>query len=131
MSLNKRINCGHYAAVSISEHFKEIWCDSVETGFICDITGSHGRKDVDVGLLGCDTVWTRKQIPTFRRNILSPSSALKMEKIYLSETSVSTHKSTWRHTEDGDSIFLRNACIYLRVHATSQPRKTISTWMVQ
>jgi hypothetical protein len=27
-------------------------------------------------------VWTRKQIPMFQRNILPPSSALKMEVVY-------------------------------------------------
>jgi hypothetical protein len=28
----------------------------------------------DVVLLGCDAMWTHRQIPTFRRNILSQSS---------------------------------------------------------
>jgi hypothetical protein len=26
--------------------------------FLCDIWGSHGGEDVDVGLLGCNAVWT-------------------------------------------------------------------------
>jgi hypothetical protein len=30
---------------------------------------------VDFVLLGCDAVWTCGQIPTFRRNMLCPSSA--------------------------------------------------------
>jgi hypothetical protein len=33
---------------------------------------------VDVGLLGCNVVWTCMQIPMFRRNILPPSSGLKI-----------------------------------------------------
>jgi hypothetical protein len=41
-----------------------------------EIWGSHGGKDVDVVLLGCNAVWTCRQIPTFRRNILPPSSGL-------------------------------------------------------
>jgi hypothetical protein len=51
-------------------------------------------KFVDVGLLGCNAMWTCKQIPTFRRNILPPSSglmrALKKEVVCSSETLVST-----------------------------------------
>jgi hypothetical protein len=34
------------------------------------------KDEVDV-LLGCDAVWTHRQVSTFRRNILSPSSGLK------------------------------------------------------
>jgi hypothetical protein len=40
----------------------------------CEIWGSHGGEDVDVGLLGCNAVWTCRYIPTFRRDILSLSS---------------------------------------------------------
>jgi hypothetical protein len=45
----------------------------------CEIWDSHGDEDVDVLVLGCDDVWTRRQIPTFQRNLLSPSSALKRQ----------------------------------------------------
>jgi hypothetical protein len=41
--------------------------------------GSHGGEDVGVGLLGCDVVLTCMSMPTFRRNILPPSSGLKMD----------------------------------------------------
>jgi hypothetical protein len=37
------------------------------------------------------------QIPAFRGNVLSPSSALKIAAVSFSETMVSTHKSTWRY----------------------------------
>jgi hypothetical protein len=30
--------------------------------------------------------------------------------------------------EDEDSMFLRNAGIYLRIHTASQPRRTSATW---
>jgi hypothetical protein len=56
----------------------------------------RGSEDVDVGLLGCNVVWTRREIPTFRRNILSSSSRLKMKAERFSEALVSTYKST-RH----------------------------------
>jgi hypothetical protein len=38
---------------------------------------NYHEEFVDVDLLGCDAVWTCGQIPTFRRNILFPSSGLK------------------------------------------------------
>jgi hypothetical protein len=41
-----------------------------------EISGSHSGEDVNVGLLGCNTMWTCRQIPTFWRNILPQSSAL-------------------------------------------------------
>jgi hypothetical protein len=34
-----------------------------------EIWGSHGGEDVNVGLLGCNAVWTCKHTPTFRRYI--------------------------------------------------------------
>jgi hypothetical protein len=63
------------------------------------IWGSHGGEDIYVGLLGSNTVWTilRREIQTFRRNILSPSSALKLEVVCSTETLVSTYKSTRRY----------------------------------
>jgi hypothetical protein len=44
---------------------------------VCEVWGSHGGEDDDVVLPGYDTAWSRKYIPTFRRNILSPSSGLQ------------------------------------------------------
>jgi hypothetical protein len=37
---------------------------------------------VDVGLLGCNALWTYRKIPTFRRNILPPSSELNSTRRY-------------------------------------------------
>jgi hypothetical protein len=37
------------------------------------ISGFHGREDVDVGLVGSNEMWT------FWRNMLPPTSGLKME----------------------------------------------------
>jgi hypothetical protein len=48
-----------------------------------DIWGSHGGEDDDVVVLGCDV-----------------TSALKMEKVYFSETLVSTYESTRRHNPE-------------------------------
>jgi hypothetical protein len=41
---------------------------------LCEISGSHGDEQVDVPVLDCDVMWTRKWLPTFQRNILSSSS---------------------------------------------------------
>jgi hypothetical protein len=50
--------------------------------------GSHGGKNVNVGLLGRNAMWICKQIPTFRKNLLSLPSVLKAT-VCLSETLVS------------------------------------------
>jgi hypothetical protein len=39
---------------------------------MCEIWGSRGGKDVDVGLLGCIAMCTCRYISPFRRNILPP-----------------------------------------------------------
>jgi hypothetical protein len=53
--------------------------------------------DNDYDLLGFDAVQTRRQMPKFRRNMLPPSSALKMETICFFETLASTHESILRY----------------------------------
>jgi hypothetical protein len=50
--------------------------------------GSHGSEDNDV--LGIDAMQICRWIPTFQRNILPLSSALKMETVCLSEMLVLT-----------------------------------------
>jgi hypothetical protein len=45
--------------VEIDQRFRRLYCL---------------HHHVDVGLLGCDVVWTCKLIPAFRKNILLPSS---------------------------------------------------------
>jgi hypothetical protein len=83
------------------------------------IWGSHGGENADCDLLNCDAVqscrwcavdcddllslcavYTRPWRPTFRRSILSPSSGLK-----------------W------DSMFLRDVGIYRRVYMAPKPRR--------
>jgi hypothetical protein len=44
---------------------------------LCNIFKDDGQYNVNIGLLGCNSVWTCRQIPTFQRNILLPSSGLK------------------------------------------------------
>jgi hypothetical protein len=51
--------------------------------------GFHSSEDVSVVILGCDTMWTCMLIPTFQRNILSPS-VFKMELGCFSETYLPT-----------------------------------------
>lgn len=68
------------------------------------IWGSEVCEDVEVGLLGCNTMWT--YTPKFRRKILPPSSGLN---------------------NDGGSTFLPYVDIYLQVDTTLQLRK--STWI--
>jgi hypothetical protein len=43
------------------------------------IWGSHGGEDTDVSLLGSNAMWIFREISLFWRNILSPSSGLKIE----------------------------------------------------
>jgi hypothetical protein len=61
------------------------------------ILDSHGGEDVDVGLLGCNTVWTSRKIPPFQKNILPPSPDLEMEAAC---SLVSTYKFTWRYNPE-------------------------------
>jgi hypothetical protein len=78
------------------------WSPWKQSGLHIWIWGSHGSKDVDVGLLDCNATWTW-WIPTFRRNILT--SALKMEAVCSSETLVSG---------DGTGVLL--SCVFLLRH---------------
>jgi hypothetical protein len=74
------------------------WCGSSESGKlntkcvkinrICEICGSHGGKDDDVVLLGCDAVYTRT-------NVLD-----KLTVSIFSETLVSPQESTRRHSPE-------------------------------
>jgi hypothetical protein len=68
----------------------------------CETVQGNYFNGADIAVLGCDTVWTCRLIPTFWRNILSPSSALNMETVSL------------KHGN------------YLQIHMASQPRTT--TW---
>jgi hypothetical protein len=66
--------------------------------------GSHGGEDV--GLLGCNAMWTCTHIRKFRRNILPPSSGLKLETVCFFETLVSTYKSTLRYNPEDQHLQL-------------------------
>jgi hypothetical protein len=70
---------------------KYIELSNIKQASTDDIFGSRGSEGTDVGLLGCN------QIPKFRRNILLPSSGLKMEAVCSSEILVSTYESTRRY----------------------------------
>jgi hypothetical protein len=75
-------NICYYDMVSFSEICDFKW-------EVIDIWGYHDDDDVHIGLLGCNTVWTCRQIPTFRRNIPSPHSGL-----------VTAWKSTLRYDQE-------------------------------
>jgi hypothetical protein len=57
-------------------------------------------------LLGFGAVQTRRYMPTFRRNIPSPSSPLKMETVCFSETLASTNESTRRQNPEEEHYHL-------------------------
>jgi hypothetical protein len=69
-------------------------CVSVFSHLLVEISNSHSGEDVSVGLLGCDTMWTSE------RNILPPSSGIKMEAACSSKTLISTYKSTQHHNPE-------------------------------
>jgi hypothetical protein len=57
----------------------------------------------NVVILGCDSVWSCRLIPTFRRNMLSPFSELKsqkMETVCFSEMLVTSYEATRCHNPD-------------------------------
>lgn len=67
---------------------------------------------VDGGPLGCDAVWTCWWIPTFRKNILPPSSGMKIQAVgggglrVCAKALERTHKPTMRHNpEDCHRLF--------------------------
>jgi hypothetical protein len=60
----------------------------------------HLNQGFDGGLLGCDAEWFCMWIPTFRRNILPPSSALKREAVCSSKTLVFTYTFTRPHNSE-------------------------------
>jgi hypothetical protein len=55
---------------------------------------------VDVAVLGSDAMLTCRGVPAFRRNILSPSSALMREAVYFSETSACSKNTAWHNPEN-------------------------------
>jgi hypothetical protein len=69
-----------------------------------EILGYHGREDVDVDLLGCDAVWTCRQIPAFWGNILPQGINTPTMKSY------------------------RNVGICREVHTELQPRRSTSIY---
>jgi hypothetical protein len=67
---------------------------------------------VDVGVLGTNAVWTCRQKPTFRRNILPLSSMLKTKAVCSPETLVvptSLHGITTQKTNIGIFIAVKTS----------------------
>lgn len=75
--------------------------------------GYNSGEDADVVVMGCDAVWTGRQIPTFRINIMSFSTVLKIGTIWFSETGtvcfskmfVYTYGFTWRNNPEGHPFY--------------------------
>jgi hypothetical protein len=70
---------------SIEEFFNSFWIFSVinlmdfgtirnRTDILFEISGSHGREDVQCGLLGCDTEWSCRWLSLLQRKVLLTSS---------------------------------------------------------
>jgi hypothetical protein len=78
----------------------------------------YSINTVDRDLLGSDAVWTCRWVPTFRRNTMPQSSALKMEAVCSSETLVPTYKSTRRHNPENHNQQLHRR-ENLRIRAVS------------
>jgi hypothetical protein len=94
----------HTAGRKIAVHGKLLFCchRQVEAnGFlhvrqngVLRYRDSKGSEDAIVGRLRCETAWVFGWIPTFRRNILSLSSGLKMQAVCFFEVLVYSRKST-------------------------------------
>jgi hypothetical protein len=63
----------------------------------CKSVSDSDIQLVDVGLLGCDTIWTCRQVPVYWMNMLPPFSLLKIDSLFSSKTLLSTYKSSWHH----------------------------------
>jgi hypothetical protein len=71
-------------------------------------TGTYRHElEFDVGLPGCNSVWTCKQIPPFQRSILSPSSRLPQP-----------------CPTDENKTFFRNFGIFPQAFTALQPRRS-------
>lgn len=69
-----------------------------------------------VVLLDCEAVWTCRQVPTFRRNILSSSSAPNVGMKLSEKYTVSIFRAKGGQNR---LMFLRNVGIYRQVYAAS------------
>jgi hypothetical protein len=76
---------------------------TVKKNYIGEISGPHSGVYEDDCLLGCCSVWSGRSLPTFQRCLLPPSRPWWCRNAIFSP-------------EDGDSMFLRNVGIYLRVY---------------
>jgi hypothetical protein len=65
----------------------------------------------DVCLQGCDPFWTCKSIPAFRRNILSPSSRMKIAIVRFSETLESTSPHSVKTREGNHRLLPRRSTL--------------------
>jgi hypothetical protein len=70
---NKKWNTEHEKQGRVVAHSYILWAC-----YWWRLWDSHAGKDADDGIvLGCDAVYTRRQITAFQRNIPCPSSGLK------------------------------------------------------
>jgi hypothetical protein len=118
LSVDTRVSEKHAVSIFSPERFGETYCLHLQTW--------RWRCFSET------LVSTDDSTPTFRRNIRSPSSALKME-MFLRNVGIYQRVYTdvsGKHTvsifvfspEDGDSMFLRNVGTYRRVYTAQKPR---------
>jgi hypothetical protein len=69
-----------------------------------------------VVVLDCGAKWTCRGGPTFWRNILPPSSGLKMDAVCSFKTLVLTYKSIWCHNPEDHHEHFDVCALFLPVH---------------
>lgn len=97
----------------------------------CEICSFHRSKDVNIVVMGCNGMWTHRQIQ-FQINILSQSSALQMETVGFSETLASSCMFTQCHNPEHqdekckDSHKKRKLVIYFaRIYLMELHKKSV------
>jgi hypothetical protein len=70
------------------------------------ISGSHGNEYKNIYILGCCTVSSGRNLPTFQRCLLPPTSGRLMDDgaVSTSETPVSFHQTTRRNIPEDSHL---------------------------
>jgi hypothetical protein len=106
-SLNNTIFC-----VPIQYMFIEVKVIHHKVIKICNM---KQKQTADIGLLGCNTMWTCRKIPTFWRNTLSPSSGQYVsQKCWYLPTS--PHSVTTQKTNNNIFITVRTSYLVTNKH---------------
>jgi hypothetical protein len=83
----------------IAEKYETKITDVVQkSSVICDMWDIYGTKHKRHCLVWCDTLWSGVTVPIFKRDIMIPSCALKIEEAGCFETSVPVYQTKRLHT---------------------------------